>query len=212
MDFIFRRNINTILEGNYLLLKSPKCYITKSFETCQILWYHVVGVGIMVAQIPLHRSGRAGLPHTAPASGDSAKSPQGIVMTYAGLGQVSVDEPVRSFPRDPASLPASRQRSAPQPPHSVAEQPLRLGVHGHPVVSVIPRKQRGQPTLQLRDRPAHAPPQFNLDLGQLGLQPLSHGLAIHRKVPVASLFHSLLPAGLTGAFKEKKYVKALLFL
>jgi len=35
----------------------------------------------MVAQDPLHRSERAAFPHSALASGDDAKPPQGIGMT-----------------------------------------------------------------------------------------------------------------------------------
>ena len=43
--------------------------------------FHTVEVGIMVAQDPLYRSERAAFPHSALASGDDAKPPQGIGMT-----------------------------------------------------------------------------------------------------------------------------------
>ena len=59
-----------------------------------------VGVGMMIADHPLHRSGRADLPHPAPASGDDAKSPQGIGMTDARRGQPAVDEPPHPVPGD----------------------------------------------------------------------------------------------------------------
>src|SRR5436309_5752929 len=51
-----------------------------------------VGVEMTIARNPLHGSGRAALPHPALASGDDAKSPQGIGMTYARRGQPPLDE------------------------------------------------------------------------------------------------------------------------
>jgi hypothetical protein len=46
----------------------------------------------MVAHNPLHRSGRAAFPHPAPASGDDAKSPQGVGVADSNGWQPSVDE------------------------------------------------------------------------------------------------------------------------
>src|SRR6266481_4995272 len=40
-----------------------------------------VGVGIMITHDPLHRSGRAGLPHPAPTLGDDAQAHERIRIT-----------------------------------------------------------------------------------------------------------------------------------
>ena len=61
-----------------------------------------------ITRDPLHRSGRAALPHPALASGDDAKSPQGIGMTDARRGQPAVDEPAHPLPGDARRLTAPR--------------------------------------------------------------------------------------------------------
>ena len=141
----------------------------------------------MVAHNPLHGSGRAGLPHPALASGNDAEAAQGIVMIDSGFGQVSIDQAGHALPRQPSFLTSPRQTATPQPRQPVAEQPQRLGVHGHPVVAVMSREHRGQPVADFRHRPAHAATQLGLDFGQLPLQSPAHALPIHREVAVAAL-------------------------
>ena len=63
----------------------------------------------MIAHNPLHGSQRAGLPHWALASGDNAKSPQGIGMAYARRGQPPLDEPAHPLPGDVPCMTAPRE-------------------------------------------------------------------------------------------------------
>src|SRR6266446_5887045 len=65
----------------------------------------------------LHRSGRAGFPHPAPASGSDAKAVQRIRMIDVQRGQPAVNEPPHSVPLHPAILAALRQRPMPEPAH-----------------------------------------------------------------------------------------------
>src|SRR5713101_7969737 len=74
-----------------------------------------VGVGMTIARNPLHGSGRAGLPHPALASGDDAKSPQGIGVTYARRGQPPLDEPAHPLPGDVPCVTAPNARCQSQP-------------------------------------------------------------------------------------------------
>jgi len=52
----------------------------------------------MVAHDPLHRSGRAGLPHPAPALGSNAQAYEGIGMADASGWKPPVDVPLHSAP------------------------------------------------------------------------------------------------------------------
>src|SRR5437588_12733570 len=90
-----------------------------------------VGVGIMVAHNPLHRSGQADFPHPALASGDDAKSPQGIGVTDAGRGQIAADEAPHPVPAYTAVLAAPRQRAVPEPADLESEQAECRVVHRH---------------------------------------------------------------------------------
>ena len=141
----------------------------------------------MVAHSPLHRSRRAELPHRAPASGDDAKSPQGIGVADAGRRQPAVDEPPHALPGQPGLLAASPERAVPEPTDPVAEEGYRRGVHGHAVVAHVPANDRAEPSPHLGDGVVQAPPKLGLHLLQLGLQPLAHRLPQHREPSVAPL-------------------------
>jgi hypothetical protein len=92
----------------------------------------------MIAHNPLHGSQRAGLPHWALASGDDAKSPQGIGVTYARRGQPPLDKPAHPLPGDVPCVTAPRQGAVPEPAHLEPEHGDRWAVHGHPVVTDCP--------------------------------------------------------------------------
>ena len=77
----------------------------------------------MIAHNPLHRSGRAGFPHPALASGDDAKSPQRIGVADAGRRQPAVDEPPHPVPANSAVLAASTKRAMPEVADLEAEEP-----------------------------------------------------------------------------------------
>src|SRR6059036_4327822 len=94
-----------------------------------------VGVGIVIAHNPLHRSGRADFPHPALASGDDAKSPQGVGVAHAGEGQPAVDESPHPVPENPAVLATPRHGTPPEPPYLVPKRTQRRTVHGHPEVA-----------------------------------------------------------------------------
>src|ERR1700704_3759726 len=99
---------------------------------------NAVGVGMTIADHPLHRSGRAGYPHPALALGDDAKPPQRIGMTHAGLRQPAVNEPPHAVPRDPAGLTSSRERAMPEAADLEPKDAQRVGVRGHAVIADVP--------------------------------------------------------------------------
>src|ERR1700739_4276652 len=105
----------------------------------------------MVTHNPLNGSGRAELPHPALASGNDAKSAQGIGVTGAGRGQPAVNQPLHAVPRDAAALTATRQRAMPQPADLEPPQEERVAVHGNSVVTDMPSDYRAQPSALLRD-------------------------------------------------------------
>jgi hypothetical protein len=68
------------------------------------------------------RTGRAGFPHPALASGNDAESAQRVGVTDAQTGQPAVNEPRHSVPRNSADLVAARQRVMPKPAHLEPKQ------------------------------------------------------------------------------------------
>jgi hypothetical protein len=71
-------------------------------------------------------------------------------MTYPVVRKASAHDYCNSLPKNPVFLALSRQRTASPSLHPIAEQPQSLGVHGNPVVSVIPRGPRGGILLQTK--------------------------------------------------------------
>jgi hypothetical protein len=142
----------------------------------------------MVAHNPLHRSGQAAFPHPALASGDDAKSPQGIGVADTGRRQPAVNEPPHSVPEHAAVLAPARQRTVPEPTDLESKEVQRRSVHGHPVVTEVPTHDGAQPVAQFRDGVVHA--STELSFHQLGLQPLANRLPQHREVSVASLLRA----------------------
>src|SRR5216684_1251064 len=149
-----------------------------------------VGVGIMVAHNPLHRSGRAVLPHPALASGDDAKAPQGIGMTDASRGQPAVNEPPHPVPEDSTVLAAPRQHAVPAPADLEPKHGQRWAVHGHAVVTDVSTNNRAQPLAYCRDGVVHASLELCCHLSQLRLQTLAYRLPKHREHSVASLLRA----------------------
>src|SRR3990170_1656016 len=148
----------------------------------------------MITHNPLHRSQRAGLPHWALASGDNAKSPQGIGMANAWRGQPAPDEPPHPLPGDPGGLATPPERTTPESPDLETKRVKRRAVHGHPVVPQMPLHDRAQPPAHYRDRCVQAPPKLGFDLAQLCLQPLPDRLPHHREPSIP-----LLPADVREA-------------
>src|SRR6058998_1873090 len=147
-----------------------------------------------IARNPLHGSGRAALPHPALASGDDAKSPQGIGMTYARRGQPPLDEPAHPLPGDVPCVTAPRERAVPEPAHLEPKHGDRRAVHGHPVVTSVPTHNLTQPCAHHGDRLVQPSLQLGFHLTELRLHPLPDRLPHHREPSTP-----LLPAGVREA-------------
>src|SRR5216684_1808478 len=96
----------------------------------------------MIAHNPLHGSQRAGLPHWALASGDNAKSPQGIGMANAGRGQPAPKEPPHPLPGDTGSLAPSPKLGFHRAQLRLQPRPDRLPHHREPSVPLLPADMR----------------------------------------------------------------------
>jgi len=140
-----------------------------------------------IADHPLHRSGRADFPHPALASGDDAKSPQGIGMTHAGRRQPAVDEPPHPVPAYAAVLAPSRQRAMPEMADLEPKDVQRVAVRGHTVIADVPSDDRAQPCADCGDGVVHAPSEFGFHRIQLCLQTLANRLPPHGETSVAPL-------------------------
>jgi hypothetical protein len=91
----------------------------------------------MVAHNPLNRSGRADFPHPALASGNDAKTAQGIGVTDVRRRQPAIKQSSHAVPQYTAFLAATRQRAMPEPAYLEAEQIERRRVHRHPVITDV---------------------------------------------------------------------------
>src|SRR3989442_8464379 len=118
----------------------------------------IVGVGMTIARNPLHGSGRAVLPHPALASGNDAKSPEGIGVINARRRQPPLDEPAHPLPGDMPCMAAPRQGAVPEPAYQEPEPGDGWAVHGHPVILDMPSDDRAQPRPLSRSRSPSACP------------------------------------------------------
>jgi len=144
----------------------------------------------MVAHNPLHRSGQADFPHPALASGDDAKSPQGVWVTDAGRGEPPVDEPQHSLPENPTVLASSRQGAMPVPTDLEAKDMQRSAVHGHAVVADVSTDNRPEPLSDVGNGVVHATLQLGFHLAQFRAQSFPNGLPKYREHSVALLLHA----------------------
>src|SRR6202043_892129 len=98
-----------------------------------VAWNHShstkVGVEMIIADHPLHRSGRAALPHPAPTLGDDAQAHEGIRMTDAGERKPCSDQGLHPTPRQVIALAATTQHSPPQATDRATEGGDRGAVH-----------------------------------------------------------------------------------
>lgn len=140
-----------------------------------------------IADHPLHRSGRADVPHPALTLGHDAKSPQGIGMTHARRGQPAVNKPPHPVPGHAAVLTPPRERAMPEAAHLKPKDVQRVAVCGHAVMADVPTDDCTQPCAYDRDGVVHAPSEFGLHRIQLGLQSLATRLPPHRETSIALL-------------------------
>src|SRR6059036_2814139 len=119
---------------------SPAWFLTSATNSKS----EYVGVGITVAHNPLHRSGRAALPHPAPASGYNAKAIPGIRMTDPNLRKPSSNMALHPSPWQVSSLTAPFKHARPDPAHCQSKVTDRDRIHGHSVVPHVASNHRAQ--------------------------------------------------------------------
>ena len=140
-----------------------------------------VGVGIMIAHNPLHRSGRADFPHPAPTSGNDAHAAQRKRMIYAHRRKPAVDQAPHPIPRYSAILASARKRPMPEPAYLESERAQRVAVHGHSVIADMSTHHRPQPLACVLNGSVHAQSQLGFHCVQLRLQPLTNRLPYYVK-------------------------------
>src|SRR5881296_1827518 len=118
----------------------------------------------MVSHNPLHRSGRAALPHPAPTLGSDAEANERVGMPDADGRQPPVDVSVHPVPRHGVSSATAAQDLPPQPPHYLAESSESGTVPGHAVVVEVTQDDRSQIGALLRDGAVQASMQLDLHL------------------------------------------------
>ena len=118
-----------------------------------------VAVGTALASRPPHRSGRAELPHPAPALGHDADTLLGIHVTDVSGRNPAPFERRNPFPGDVGSLASPAQCLSPEPDQPIPEPLYRPDVEGHRVVLHVPRHDRAQVGPESRNRIMEASPQ-----------------------------------------------------
>src|ERR1700723_3773171 len=152
-----------------------------------------------IAEHPLHRSGRAALPHPAPTSGGDAQALRRIGMTDTDGRKVGLQQGRHTAPRQMVALTAPAQDS---PPHLTQRSPEgsdRGAVPRDAVIMHVTENNRTQVRANLGDGVVHARFEFGLHRLKLRLPPFAHRLPQYREAAL-----SCLPA----AVREAKEVKA----
>ena len=121
----------------------------------------------MVAHNPLHRTGRAALPHPAPASGYNAKAIPGIRVTDADLRKPSSHMTLHPSPRQASSLTTPFEHARPDPARCQSKVTDRYCIHGYSVVAHVATHHRAQVPTHLWNGLMPALPKFFFDLLQL---------------------------------------------
>jgi hypothetical protein len=138
----------------------------------------------MIAHDPLHRSGRAELPHPAPTLGNNAQAHKRIRMTHTGRRKPPRDQAAHTVPRQMVTLTATAQDRPPEETNRVAEGAQRRAVHGYPVITEVSHEDRTQIGPLFRSGRVHASPQLFFQSPKLRLPPLPHRLPQHREMPL----------------------------
>lgn len=136
----------------------------------------------MIAHNPLHRSGRAVLPHPAPTLGDDAEAHEGIRMTNTSRGEPVCGKTLHPSPRQMVALTATAQRRPPQATNRPTKGTQRRTIQRHSVVAEVTEQDRPQISSLFRNGLVQASPQFFTQVPQLGLPSLAHRLSQHREV------------------------------
>ena len=99
---------------------------------------------MMVTHNPLHGSGQAALPHPALALGGDGKPLAWVGMADTGMWQPPFRVLCETAPRHSTFLAAAFEHPHPDSADCVAEGAERAAIHGHAVVTVVPRYDRAQ--------------------------------------------------------------------
>ena len=99
---------------------------------------------MIISDHPLHRSGRAALPHRAPTLGGDAQAHEGIGMTDVGGREPGTDEGPHSTPRQVVALTATAQHPPPYATDRKPEGNDRGAIHRHAVVRHMTEKDGPQ--------------------------------------------------------------------
>ena len=140
-----------------------------------------------IAEHPLHRSGRAALPHPAPTWGDDAQAHEGIGMTDVRGRQPPGKQGLHTTPGQVIALTATTQHPPPQATDRETEGTDRGTVHRHAVVTDVTENNRTQIGAHGLDGFVQAMPELGFDLSQLPLPPRTHRLAQHREPALTCL-------------------------
>src|SRR6266536_5092878 len=154
---------------------------------------------MIIADHPLHRSGRARLTHPAPALGSDAKAAQRIRMMELGPGEPTVNQPEHTLPRQPRLLAATPQRAVPVASDMVTKRTQRRQIRRHTIITMVSLDHRPQPLSYCSHALVHSFAQFRFDRLQLCAFPLTHRAPPDREHSVASL--------LTADMREAKKVE-----
>jgi hypothetical protein len=142
---------------------------------------------MIIADHPLHRSGRAALPHPAPTSGDDAQAHEGIRVTDVGWRKPSLDQGLHPSPRQMIALASTAQHSPPDLTKRTTEGSYRRTVHRDAVVTHMPENNRSQIATNQWNGLVHAGFKFGFHRLKLRLPPLAHRLAQHREAALPCL-------------------------
>src|SRR5579864_1778239 len=142
---------------------------------------------MIIADHPLHRSGRAALPHPAPTLGDDAQALVRIGMADPNGRKPSGEQGPHAAPRQVIALTAPTQNSPPYATDRIAEGNECGAISRHAVVTHVAENNRTQVLANLGDGVVHARLKFGLHRLKLRLPPFAHRLTQHREATLACL-------------------------
>ena len=122
-----------------------------------------VAVGMPVARHPPHRSQRAELPHWAPTSGQTHRSPVRPWVADARMGQEAVAEFCHPAPGRLVPLATAPKHLPPSVQYLESEAVQHSVRGGYRKVLVVASENAGQPGPNDPFRPMHTAPKFLLD-------------------------------------------------
>src|SRR6218665_1170766 len=168
--------------GNYLHMPERNVSIIAATSDDNTDLPEEVEEGMPVTRPPLHRSVRAEVPHTAPASGRDDQTRAGVRVVDSDGWQPHSEQSMHALHVQMFLLAAPHQRAVPQPSDLPSEGLHPRPVAGHGEVARMSAHHRPQVRALLGDGLVHAPSQLLLDRQQLGAQALAAGQPEHHEL------------------------------